>query len=116
MDIQRLNPTPRWADAAVFKGIAHFVEVPADTSADMASQIAQILKQAEATLLKINSDKSRVLSATIYLTDFANAAALNTAWEAWLPFGCAPSRACIKAELVDPHMLVEIAFVAAIRQ
>ena len=89
--------------------------MPADTSADMASQIAQILQQAEATLGKVNSDKSRVLSATIYLTDFANAAALNTAWEAWLPFGCAPSRACVKAELVDPQMLVEIAFVAAAR-
>lgn len=115
MDIKRLNPAPRWSDAAVFNGIAHFVEVPNDTSADMASQIAQILRQAEHTLDKINSDKSRLLSATIYLTDFANAAALNSAWEAWLPFGCAPSRACVKAELVDPQMLVEIAFVAAVR-
>jgi enamine deaminase RidA (YjgF/YER057c/UK114 family) len=115
MDIKRLNPTPRWSDATVFNGIAHFVEVPNDTSADMASQIRQILQQAEHTLGKLSSDKSRVLSATIYLTDFANAAALNAAWEAWLPFGCAPSRACIKAELVDPQMLVEIAFVAATR-
>lgn len=115
MDIKRLNPAPRWSDATVFNGIAHFVEVPNDTSVDMASQIAQILQQAQHTLDKINSDKSRLLSATIYLTDFANAAALNSAWEAWLPFGCAPSRACIKAELVDPQMLVEIAFVAATR-
>lgn len=115
MDIKRLNPAPRWSDATVFNGIAHFVEVPNDTSADMASQIAQILQQAEHTLSKINSDKSRLLSATIYLTDFANTTALNSAWEAWLPFGCAPSRACVKAELVDPQMLVEIAFVAATR-
>lgn len=115
MDIKRLNPAPRWSDATVFNGIAHFVEVPDDTSADMTSQIAQILGQAEHTLGKINSDKSRLLSATIYLTDFANAAALNAAWEAWLPFGCAPSRACVKAELVDPQMRVEIAFVAAVR-
>ena len=81
----------------------------------MAEQINQILQQVESTLAKINSDKSRLLSATIYITDLANLAELNRAWEAWLPFGAAPSRACVKAELVDPAMLVEIAFVAASR-
>ena len=115
MDIKHLNPTPRWSDATIFKGIAHFVEVPSDTGVSMAEQIKQILQQADATLAKINSDKSRILSATIYITDLVNLAALNTAWEAWLPFGAAPSRACLKVELVDPAMLVEIAFVAASR-
>lgn len=115
MDIKRLNPTPRWSDATVFNGIVHFVEVPADTFADITSQIAQIFTQAEKTLAAVNSDKSRLLSATIYLTDFANFPQFNTAWEAWLPFGTAPSRACVKAELTNPSMLIEIAFVAAIR-
>lgn len=115
MDIKRLNPTPRWSDAVVFNRIAHFVEVPADTSADIGTQITQLLQQAESTLMRINSDKSRLLSATIYLTDFANLDTFNSAWEAWLPFGMAPSRACIKAELVNPDMLIEIAFVAATR-
>lgn len=113
MDIKRLNPTPRWSDATVFNRIAHFVEVPADTSAEIASQIAQIFAQTETTLTKIDSDKTRLLSATIYLTDFSNLAIFNTAWEAWLPEGSAPSRACLKVELTNPAMLVEIAFVAA---
>ncbi|MEN0037174.1 MAG: RidA family protein [Cellvibrio sp.] len=114
MNIQRLNPVPRWSDATVYNGIAHFVEVPNDTSCAMAEQIAQILAQAEVTLAAIGSDKSRLLSATIYITDKDNVPALNKAWEAWLPAGCAPSRACIKVELLDPAMLVEIAFVAAV--
>jgi enamine deaminase RidA (YjgF/YER057c/UK114 family) len=114
MDIKRLRPTPRWSDATVFNGIAHFVEVAADTEQDITSQTQQILVQAESTLADISSDKSRLLSATIYLTNTDNAAVFNSLWEAWLPAGCAPSRACLKVELLDPNMLVEISFVAAV--
>lgn len=113
MTITRINPTSRWSDATIFNGIVHFVEVPADTSADISSQIAQIFQQAETTLAKANSSKSRLLSATIYLTDLANLAVFNSAWDAWLPADSAPSRACLKVELTNPAMLVEIAFVAA---
>jgi enamine deaminase RidA (YjgF/YER057c/UK114 family) len=116
MDIQRLNPTPRWSDATVYRGIAHFVEVPNDTNCAIAQQIVQVLQQAEATLAAIGSDKSRLLSATIYITHQENVAALNSAWANWLSPGCAPSRACVKVELLDPNMLVEIAFVAGINE
>lgn len=114
MNIQRLNPSPRWSDATVYRGIAHFVEVPNNTDCAMDEQIAQILMQAEATLCAIGSDKSCLLSATIYITNKENVPTLNQTWEAWLPTGCAPSRACVKVELLDPAMLVEIAFVAAV--
>ncbi|ANG63388.1 hypothetical protein A8C75_13525 [Marinobacterium aestuarii] len=117
MDIQRINPCPRWSDATVYNGIAHFVEVAeGDTSTDIVGQAQQIFEQAEASLASVGSDKSRILSVTIYVTDFANFAGFNAAWEAWLPAGCAPSRACVKAELARPELLVEIAFVAAAGQ
>ncbi|GIU23418.1 RidA family protein [Shewanella sp. MBTL60-007] len=115
MDIQRVNPCANWSDATVFNNIAHFVEIAADVEGDMQSQTAQIFEQAEATLASVGSDKSRLLSVTIYVTDFANVAAFNQAWQAWLPEGCAPSRACLKVELADPAYLVEIAFVAAVK-
>lgn len=114
-EIKRLRPTPRWSDATTFNGIAHFVEVPANTEQDITSQIQQLFAQTEATLADVGSDKSQLLSATIYLTHTENAAIFNPLWEAWLPSGCAPSRACVKVELLDPHMLVEIAFVAAVK-
>ena len=114
MKIKRLNPTPRWSDATSYNGIAHFVEVPEDTSVDMEAQIKQILRQADFTLAKINSNKANLLSATIYITDLANLSLVNQHWEAWLPLNAAPSRACLKVGLVDPLMLVEIAFVAAV--
>jgi enamine deaminase RidA (YjgF/YER057c/UK114 family) len=117
VDIQRINPCARWSDATVYNGIAHFVEVAeGDTRADIVGQARQIFAQAEASLATVGSDKSRILSVTIYVTDFSSLAGLNEAWEAWLPAGCAPSRACVKAELANPDLLVEIAFVAAAGQ
>ena len=113
VDIKRINPSPRWSDATVFNGTAYFVEVAEDETLDMRGQVRQVLAQAEESLATVNSDKSRILSVTIYVTDFANFDVLNEEWEAWLPFCCAPSRACVKAELADPAYLVEIAFVAA---
>ncbi|GAA3549441.1 RidA family protein [Zobellella aerophila] len=113
MDVQRINPAPRWSDATIYNGLVHFVEVPEDTSTDIRDQARQIFALAEASLAQAGSDMSRILSVTIYITDRNNVAAFNDEWEAWLPAGCAPSRACLKVELLNPDMLVEIAFVAA---
>ena len=112
--IQRLNPTPRYADATVFNGLAHLVEVPAFDDGDISSQAQSMLEQLDATLNKIGSAKDRLLMVTVYLTDMADYAAFNTVWEAWLPCGAAPSRACVKvAGLANPGWKVEIAAVAA---
>nr|WP_269460938.1 RidA family protein [Vibrio splendidus] len=112
--IHRINPTKRWSDVTVFNGIASFVEVPeTDTRAGIKSQVQQIFDQAEEMMSLVDSDKSRVLSVTIYLTDFANFDTLNEVWESWFPEGCAPSRACVKAELANPELLVEMSFMVA---
>ncbi len=114
MTIHRINPCKRWSDVTVYNGIAHFVEVAEeDTKADMKGQVQQIFAQAEQMLATVDSDRSRILSVTIYVTDFANFDALNKEWDAWFPEGTAPSRACVKVELADPELLVEMAFVAA---
>ncbi|WCP69460.1 RidA family protein [Vibrio tubiashii] len=114
MTIHRINPTKRWSDVTVFNGIAHFVEVAeTDTSADIKGQVQQIFDQAEQMLASVDSDKTRILSVTIYVTDFANFDALNEVWDNWFVEGTAPSRACVKVELADPNLLVEMAFVAA---
>ncbi len=114
MTIHRINPCQRWSDITVYNGTGYFVEVPeGDLSADIKGQVAQVFEQAQASLALIDSDKSRILSATIYITDFANVDALNEVWDAWFPENSAPSRACIKAELADPNYLVEIAFTVA---
>jgi enamine deaminase RidA (YjgF/YER057c/UK114 family) len=112
--IQRLNPTPRYAEATVFERIVHLVEVPESEEGDIGEQTQSLLRLLEHTLGKVGSSKSHLLMATVYLTDMADYDGFNAAWEAWLPFGSAPSRACVKvAGLAKPGWKVEIAAVAA---
>ncbi len=114
MKIHRINPCKRWSDVTVFNGIATFTEIAdTDTSADIKGQVQQIFNQAEATLALVDSDKTRILAVTIYITDFVNFDGLNEIWDEWFPDGTAPSRACVKAELVDPNLLVEMTFTVA---
>ncbi len=114
MKIHRINPTRRWSEVTVFNGIANFVEVPEDESATtIEAQVKAVLSQAEAMLALVGSDKSRILTVTIYITDFANVDRLNAVWDEWFDEGTAPSRACVKVELADPDWLVEMAFTAA---
>ena len=110
--ITRINPQPQWSDAVVHGHTAFFVEVP-ESGTDIASQTRALLAQAEATLTKVGSDKSRLLMATIYLKHMADRATFNNLWAEWLPEGCAPARMCVSSELASPDYLLEIAFTAA---
>ncbi len=114
MKIHRINPTRRWSEITVFNGIANFVEVPeCEGITDIEGQVEQVFKQAEDMLAMIGSDKGRILTVTIYITDFENVERLNQVWDNWFDEGTAPSRACVKVELADPEWLVEMAFTAA---
>ncbi|MER2554031.1 MAG: RidA family protein [Thauera sp.] len=113
-DIERHGVTARYADAVVHNGVIHLVEVPASSAADIALQTREVLASIGRQLDKLGSDRSRILMATVYLTDLADYAAMNTEWEAWLPAGSAPSRACLQvAGLADPGWRIEIALTAA---
>jgi enamine deaminase RidA (YjgF/YER057c/UK114 family) len=114
MTITRLNPTARYADATVFNGLVHAVEVPASESGDITEQARSMLALLTQTLEKAGSGPGRLLMATIYLVDMADYDGLNTVWEAWLPAGAAPTRACVQvAHLAKPGWRVEIAVTAA---
>ncbi len=113
--IDRLNPGRRYSDAVSHSGLVYAVEVPVSETADIRQQTREVLAALDATLALADSDKARLLSATIYLTDMADYAAMNSAWEDWLPPGAAPSRACVQvAALAHPGWRIEIAVVAAV--
>lgn len=112
--IDRRGATARYADAVIHNGVIHLVEVPASTSGDIAQQTQEVLDSVARQLEACGSDRARILMATIYLTDLADVDAMNQVWEAWLPAGCAPARACVKvAGLVHPGWRIEIALSAA---
>ncbi len=72
-----------------------------------------MLAQIDALLLEAGTDKSKILSATIYLPDIADFAAMNAVWEKWVVPGQTPARATVEAKLAAPEYRVEIQVVAA---
>jgi enamine deaminase RidA (YjgF/YER057c/UK114 family) len=116
MLIQRHGATKRWSEASVFNGLVFLSgQLADDTKAPFAQQVREALSNCSKALAMAGSDRSRVLSATIYMKDLAHMDALNAAWEDWLPIGGAPGRTTVKADLVDPDALVEITMIAAQR-
>lgn len=112
--IERHGVTARYADAVIHNGVIHLVEVPATSGTDIATQTREVLDSIDRQLTALGSDRSCILMATIYLTDLADCAAMNAVWDAWVPPGSAPSRACVQvAGLVDPGWRIEIALTAA---
>jgi enamine deaminase RidA (YjgF/YER057c/UK114 family) len=88
-------------------------QVAADPKADITGQTRQVLAQIDSLLAEAHSDKSKILSATIYLPDMADFPALNAAWELWVLPGQTPARATVEAKLAAPGYKVEIQIVAA---
>lgn len=111
--IQRIGVTQRWSDAVLHGGTAYFVEVADDPSQPISGQVAQILSQIDARLQLVGSDRTRLLMVQIFLTDLKNGSALNELWDAWVPEGHAPARACVQAGLA-PGYLVEMVITAAV--
>jgi enamine deaminase RidA (YjgF/YER057c/UK114 family) len=112
-DIQRLGVTRRWSDAVLFGGTAYFVEVADDPNQPIRGQVRQILDQIDARLNAVGSDRTRMLQVQIFLSDLADGPVLNELWDAWVPEGHAPSRACVRAGLA-PGYLVEMVITAAL--
>ena len=73
-----------------------------------------MLAEIDALLARGGSDRSRILSAVIWLSDIGDFAAMNAVWDAWVVPGHAPARATVQATLSEPAMKVEIMVVAAI--
>ena len=114
MSIARHDPTAILSNAVVHGETAYLAGVVAkDLDQDVKGQTRQILDEIDRLLAKCGSGKSKVLSATIWVTDIRNRAPMNEVWSAWVDAKNLPARACVEAKLADPKALVEIMVVAA---
>ena len=112
--IQRLHPGPRMSQAVVHGNTVYLAgQVADDPSADVAGQTRQVLANIDKLLAAAGTDKTRILSATIYLADIGTFAQMNSVWDAWVPEGHTPARATVEAKLAAPQYKVEIQVVAA---
>jgi enamine deaminase RidA (YjgF/YER057c/UK114 family) len=81
---------------------------------DVATQTAEILSSIDRLLGEAHSSKDRLLSATIWLTDMASFAEMNSVWDAWVDPHASPARATVvSAQLASPDYKIEIAVIAA---
>ena len=115
MSIKRINAGARMSSAVVHGDTVYLAGLTADDAkADVKGQTKQILDKIDALLKGAGSDKSKILSANIWLTDIKNWATMNTVWDPWVSPGNTPARATVEAKLADPKLLVEIMVQAAV--
>lgn len=116
MSIQRQLTNERMSQIVTHNGTVYLSgQVGNDLNGDVGQQTREVLANIERLLDLAGTDKSRVLSATIYLSDIGTQfQAMNTVWDQWLAKGNAPARATVQARLCNPQMLVEISIVAAL--
>ncbi len=86
---------------------------PNNTNQDVTAQTREVTQEIDRLLALAGSDKSKIVSATIWVPDIRLRDKMNIAWNEWTGGQNLPGRACIEAKLADPAILVEIAVVAA---
>ena len=115
MDIQRFETKQRMSRAVVHNSTVYLCgQVAADATADMAEQTRSTLEKIDTLLESVGTDKSRMLSVTIYVSSMALFQEMNAVWDAWVPEGLAPARACVEANMARPELLVEMSVIAAV--
>lgn len=115
MAIERHDVGPRMSKAVVHGNTVYLAGIVADNpkGKSVKEQTQDILGQIEGFLKKAGTDKSKLLSANIWITDMANFAEMNAVWDAWVAPGNTPARATVEARLAAPDYKVEIMVVAA---
>lgn len=116
MSIQRHEVGARMSKAVVHGNTVYLAGIVANEpkSKNTTEQTKDILAQIDGLLAKAGSDKSKLLSANIWITDMANFADMNAVWDAWVSPGNTPARATVEAKLATPDYKVEIKVIAAL--
>jgi enamine deaminase RidA (YjgF/YER057c/UK114 family) len=115
MSIQRFEVGPRMSQAVVHGDTVYLAGVVANKAAgeSVAKQTQEVLSIIDSHLAKAGSDKSKLLTTTIYLTDMKTFAEMNAVWDGWVSAGNTPARATVEAKLAAPQYNVEIMVTAA---
>ncbi|AIN64414.1 RidA family protein [Providencia stuartii] len=115
--IKRNNPKPRLADSVEYAGLVYLSgQVPNDLNGNITAQTQDVLAKIDTLLAASNSDKTRILSAQVWIKNMErDFAAFNAVWESWMPTENSPARAAVEANMAREQVLVEIMVTAAQR-
>ncbi|WP_199259703.1 RidA family protein [Paracoccus binzhouensis] len=112
-EIKRIETGPRMSQAVVHNGTVYLAGQVGKPDESVTEQTRAVLAQVDRLLAECGSDKTRILSAQIWLADMADFAEMNAVWDAWVAPGHAPARATGESALATPDYKVEIIVVAA---
>lgn len=114
MTIQRFETKPRMSRAVIHNHTVYLCgQVAKDSAADITEQTRTTLEKIDELLASVGSSKEKLLSVTIYVKTMDDFQAMNAVWDAWVPEGLAPARACVEAAMARPELLVEMSVIAA---
>ena len=115
MSIKRFDVGPRMSQAVVHNDTVYLAGQVARNKpgGSVTEQTKDILAGIDRLLAEAGSDKSRLLSANIWLADIATFEEMNAVWDAWVTPGNPPCRACVESKLASPQYTVEIMVTAA---
>lgn len=112
--IERMHTSDRMSKIVKHSGVAYLCgQIGAGET--VAEQTMDCLNRVDALLTEAGSDREHILQATIWLADMSDFAEMNTVWDAWVPCGNAPARACGEAKLARDVLRVEIIVTAAVK-
>lgn len=110
--IERIETGRRMSKIVKHNGVAWLCGQVGD-GATVTEQTRDCLARVDALLAQAGSSRARILQAVIWLADMSDFDEMNAVWDAWVPEGHAPARACGEARLARPELRVEIIVTAA---
>lgn len=113
-DIKRIQTGPRMSQAVIANGFVFLAGQVGEPGTSVTEQTTAILRQIDALLAEAGSDKTRIVSAQIWVADMADFAEMNAVWDAWAPQGHTPARATGESALATPDYKVEIIVTAVL--
>ena len=115
--IERKETKPRMSRIVKHNSTIYLCgQVCADATKGITEQTQTMLDKVDQLLIDSGSSREHILSATIYVKDMSeHFASMNAVWDAWIPEGYAPARACVEASMARDVLLVEISIIAAVK-
>ncbi|MHC3126736.1 endoribonuclease [Brevundimonas sp. GN22] len=112
--IQRIQSDARMSQAVVHNGVVYLAGQVGEPGDDVVTQTRTALAEIDALLAEAGTDKSKILTATIWLADIADFDKMNSVWDAWVDQANPPARATGESRLAAPEYLVEVIVTAAV--
>ena len=111
--IERLQVGQRMSKIVKHNGVAYLCGQVGNAGDSVTDQTRECLRRIEGLLAGAGSGPDRILQAIVWLADMADFSEMNAVWDAWVPDGHAPARACGEARLANPDLKMEIIVTAA---